>query len=79
VYARVRVCGRSFRFDNIMVSESLGASYKIGPDSHYSIEAQFRSGRRLRREDKYVTSGMNFTHEIAIGDSSVSVILRRLE
>lgn len=73
VQASVEICGQMIRMTNIQPGNSASGSYEVRADSHYTIQVEFQSGKRLRRETGYVTNGMDFQHEISVSDSDVTI------
>lgn len=73
--ASVTVCGQTIEFKDIKPGHSAPACYAVGGDDHFVIDVELASGRRLKKEDGYVTSGMDFHHEIVVTDSTAELIL----
>lgn len=73
IYASVAICGQTIELKNIQPEESKIGSYDVKTDSHYTIEVEFRSGKKLRKEVGYVTNGMDFQHEIMITSSNIEI------
>lgn len=74
VRAVVEVCGQAIELDHIPTGSMAAGSYEVRGDSHVVVDVTFRSGRRLRKADGYVTNGMSFHHDIVVTDSSVAVV-----
>ena len=73
VHAIVTICGQTIELRNIDPGNSVTGSYDVKSDSHYTIEVEFRSGKKLRKETGYVTNGMDFQHEISVTGSDIEV------
>jgi hypothetical protein len=73
VRATVAICGQTIELKDIQPGESVSGSYDVTSDSHYTIEIEFQSGKHLRKETGYVTSGMDFQHEITVTGSDIDV------
>ena len=71
--ASVGICGQTIVFNGIQPNKSATGSYDIRSDSHYVIQIEFQSGKRINRETGYVTNGMDFQHEIAVTDSGIEI------
>lgn len=72
-HASVTICGKKIEFTNIQPGESESGSYDVKSDSHYTIEIEFQSGKKLREETGYVTNGMDFQHVIMVDSSNVEI------
>lgn len=73
VSASVTICGQTIQLRDIQPSKSAAGSYYVKSDSHYTIEVEFQSGKKLRKETGYVTNGMDFQHEIAVTESDIEI------
>lgn len=71
--ALVTICGQTIELRNIDPSNSAAGSYHVKSDSHYTIEVEFQSGKKLRKETGYVTNGMDFQHEISVTGSDIEI------
>lgn len=71
--ASVTVCGQTIELTNIQPNKSAEGSYTVKSDSHYSIQVEFQSGKKLHKDTGYVTNGMDFQHEIVITDSDIEL------
>jgi hypothetical protein len=74
--ASVIVCNQTNEFRDIPSGKSIAGAYRVTSDSHFVIEVEFSSGRKLRKEDGYVTNGMGFRHEIIVTESAIQVTSR---
>lgn len=71
--ALVKICGQTIELRNINPRNSAAGSSDVKSDSHYAIEVEFRSGKKLRKETGYVTNGMDFQHDISVTDSDIEI------
>ncbi len=69
----VAICGQTLRFTNVLPGAIRTSSYEVRGDSSFDINVQFQSGRNIRLQDGYVTTGVNFKHEIDITSSNVEL------
>ena len=69
----VSICGQTSKFKDLKPGDTAQASYQVKGDCHFSITGQFKSGKKINKEDGYVTSGFNFSHEIEINDSDIDI------
>jgi len=72
-HASVVICGQTIELKDISPSKGAGGSYKVTSDSHYTIQVEFKSGKRLKKETGYVTNGMDFQDEITVTDSDIEI------
>ena len=72
-HVSVGICGQTIELNGIKSNDRLTGSYKVTSDSHYTIEVEFQSGRKIKKETGYVTNGMNFRHEITVTDSDIRI------
>jgi hypothetical protein len=66
----VAVCGRTLVIDGLKPAETRSASYRIC-EGHPVIEAEFTSGRHLRKDGGYITTGINIRHEMSISPDDI--------
>ena len=71
--ASVVICGQLIELKGVERNKTVGGSYKVTADSHYTIQVEFESGRMLKKEAGYVTRGMDFRHEIVVTDSDIEI------
>lgn len=71
--ASVAICGQTIELKDIQPNKSAAGSYEVKFDSHYTIQVEFQSGKKLQKETGYVTNGMDFQHEITITDSDIEI------
>ncbi len=71
--ASVEISGQKFEFMDVEPNETVLSSYEVRFDSHYTIEIEFQTGRLLQKETGYVTSGMDFQHEITVTSSNIEL------
>lgn len=70
---KISIAGQTMAFDNLEPSGTRTATYKVKADDHFQISGAFKSGKKIQKEDGYVTNGMDFEHEIVVEESGVSV------
>jgi hypothetical protein len=71
--ASVSICGHAFDLANVDPGTSIEKVFNVTTDSHFVIDIEFRSGRVLRKEGGYVTSGMSIRHEIVVADADIEI------
>jgi hypothetical protein len=76
--ASVTICNQTNDFHDIPSGKRVAGTYKVTSDSHFVVEVEFSSGRKLRKEDGYVTNGIDFRHEIIVTESGIQVASRTL-
>jgi hypothetical protein len=69
----VEICGQTIELTAIKPNDSAAGAYKVTSDSHFTIDIEFQSGRKIRTETGYVTSGVEFRHEITVTDSDIQI------
>ena len=72
--ASVRVCGQLIELRGVPVGQRVEGRYRVRSDSHYTIEIEFQSGRRLREEAGYVTNGLDFHHLVRVKTEGIEVM-----
>jgi hypothetical protein len=70
---QLEVCGQKFLFGEIEQGKSKSIQYKVRSDSHYKLEVEFNSGRKLEQELGSVTSGLDFEDILTLNDRDVSL------
>lgn len=71
--ASVLICGQKIELKDIRPSGRASGSYEVKSDSHYTVEVEFLSGKKIRKETGYVTNGMDFRHEITVTDLDIEI------
>ena len=71
--ASVVICGQTIELKDIQPNTSAAGFYKVKGEDHYTIQVEFQSGKTLRRETGYVTSGLDFQDEITVTDSDIEI------
>ncbi|GAC1469139.1 MAG: hypothetical protein PVSMB1_17720 [Gemmatimonadaceae bacterium] len=71
--ASVAICGQTIELKDVQPNKSGAGSYEVTSDSHYTIQVEFQSGTKLKKETGYVTHGMDFQHEITVTDSDIEI------
>jgi hypothetical protein len=69
----IKVPGKSMTFHNITPSAQVSDEYEVKSDGSFEITGTFQSGKKIQKNDGYITNGMDFDHEIVIGDSDISL------
>ena len=72
-HASVAICGQMIELKDIQPNKSAVGSYEVKSDSHYTIQVEFESGKKLQKEIGYVTHGFDFQHEIVVTDSDIEI------
>jgi hypothetical protein len=67
----IEVCKQRFDFQNIKPKERKQILYDVRSDSHYKIEIQFESGKKLTKELGYVTSGLDFKDMLIVTEDDI--------
>jgi hypothetical protein len=70
---QLEVCGQQFLFGEIEQGKTKAIHYKVRSDSHYKIEVEFNSGRKLEQELGSVRSGLDFEDILTLNDHEVSL------
>ncbi len=70
---QLEVCGQKFPFGEIEQGKSKAIQYKVRSDSHYKLEVEFHSGRKLEQELGSVTSSLDFEDILTLNDREVSL------
>ena len=70
-HVEVSICGQKSQFSNLKPGETVTGSYAVKGDSHFTIVGQFKSGKKINKEDGYVTNGFDYNHEIEVGETDV--------
>jgi hypothetical protein len=71
--ASISICGQTQQFMNIRPNDKISAFYRIKSDSHYAVQVEFQSGKKLQSELGYVTNGLDFKDEITVKDSTITI------
>lgn len=71
--ATVAICGQTIELRAIQPNISGAGSYEVKCESHYTIQVDFQSGKRLLKEVGYVTTGMDFQDKIVVTDSDIEI------
>jgi hypothetical protein len=74
VWGSVTVCGQTIELKDIQPTDSALGFHKVKSDSHFDIRIEFQSGKKLRKEMGYVTSGMDFHHEFVVTNSDIEIM-----
>ena len=69
----VTVCEQTIDIRDIQPGASVKAQYRVTSDSHFLIVVVFKSGKTLRREDGYVTNGVEYNHDIVVTNSDIKL------
>ncbi len=77
--ALVTICGQTIELKDIQPTKSASGSYKVKSDSHYDIRVEFQSGKKLQREVGYVTSSVDYQHEITVTDTDIKITDRKAQ
>jgi hypothetical protein len=72
--ATVAICGQAIELKDIQPNNSAIGSYKVRSDSHYVIQIEFQSGKKLQKQTGYVTNGMDFDHKIVVSESDIAIV-----
>ncbi len=70
----VTVCGQTIELKDIQSGGSAPGAYEVTFDSHYDINIEFQSGKKLRKEVGYVTNGLDFHHDIVVTDTDIELM-----
>jgi hypothetical protein len=69
----VQICGQVIALQDIGPSGSAAGGYKANCEGHYVVDVQFQSGRKLHSEIGYVTGGFDFSHQIEVSSSAITL------
>lgn len=70
---QLEVCGQKFPFGEIEQGKSKAIQYTVRSNSHYKLEVEFYSGKKLEKELGDVTSGLDFQDILTLNDHDVSL------
>ena len=73
---QLEVCGQTFKFGKLNRGKSTTIQYSVKSDSHFRIFVEFSSERRMSKELRYVTNGLDFIHVLTLTDNDASIELR---
>ena len=68
-HIEIEVCNQQFKLENIGIGESKLIRYEVKSDSHYRINVEFASGKKLEEEIGYITNGIDFKDLIVVKDT----------
>jgi hypothetical protein len=68
---QLEICGQKFLFGEIEQGKTKAIQYKVRSDSHYKLEVEFSSGKKLEKELGAVTNGMDFQDILTLDDHGV--------
>jgi hypothetical protein len=71
--ATIDVSGQTLVITSLRPSETATRTLPVTKDSHYTVEVVFRSGRRLKKDDGYVTPGFDFEDRIIVTESELAL------
>jgi hypothetical protein len=71
--ATIDVAGQTLEITNLGPSETATRTFRVTKDSHYTVEVVFRSGKRLKKDDGYVTPGFDFDDRIVVTESTLEL------
>jgi hypothetical protein len=74
----VNICDQTIEFKSIQTNKSASSSYEITCENYYTIQIEFLSGKKLKKEAGYVTSGVNIQDEITVTDSDIKITDRKV-
>jgi len=69
---QLEVCGQKFPFGEIEQGKSKAIQYKVRSDSHYKLEVEFNSGKKMEKELGSVTNGLDFQDILTLSDREAS-------
>lgn len=72
-HVNVNVCGQSISADNVLPLGEMVGDFVVKSDSHYSVQIEFKSGKKLQKDIGYITNGVDFNHEITVTDGDLSI------
>jgi hypothetical protein len=62
---------------DLQPGKTTSASFTANCEGHYTITVEFQSGRTLRKETGYVTTGVGFEDTISVDDQAIELASRR--
>ena len=72
-YVILSVCDQAFDFKNIERGKSVKGIYEVKCEGSYTVYVEFQSGKRLRRDMGYVSSGLDLNDTIEVTASDIDV------
>lgn len=69
----VSIGAQVMQFSSIQPGHSVTHSYRVEGGSNYEIKIDFQSGKHLSKALGYLTSGVEFKHEISVTDSDIEI------
>jgi hypothetical protein len=71
--ALVTICGQTIELKGLEPGASTTGQYRVTSDSHFSIDIIFKSGKKLHKDDGYVTNGVEYKHQIVVTESGITL------
>jgi len=75
----VSLLKQSIKVGSIDAGGIVNGGFIIETDSHYHVEVQFESGRKIGKDVGYVTRGFDFNDEIIVSSNDVSIQSKKIE
>jgi hypothetical protein len=73
--AHIEICKQVIEIENLKPHEQAIGNFKIRGDSHYDIVIKFASGKEIKKQTGYVTSGFDFQHDtLSITETDIAII-----
>lgn len=73
--AHIEICNQVIEIENIKPNEQAIGSFKIKGDSHYDIVIKFASGKVIKKQTGYVTSGFDYQQDtLSITEANIAIV-----
>jgi hypothetical protein len=74
-FAHVEICEQVVEIENINPHEQAIGNFRITCENHYNITIQFASGKEIKKQTGYVTSGFDFQEDtLSITETDVAIV-----
>lgn len=73
--AHIKICDQVIEIENINPNEQATGNFRITCENHYDITIKFVSGKEIKKETGYVTSGFdNQQDTLSITETDVAIV-----
>lgn len=73
--AHIEVCKQIIEIENIRPHEQAIGNYKVKGDDHYDILIKFASGKEIKKQTGYVTSGFDLHQDtLSITEADIAIV-----
>ena len=71
VSGKLKICSNEFYISHLQPKQKAFFNYTPRSDDHYSLEVIFPSGKSLKKEIGYITSGFNYRDKLIVNDNDI--------